>query len=130
MATMREPPKTMHRKAPPAALLRAFEDVVQPLRGAERRKMFGYPAVFVKGHMFAGLLRDVMILRLGTEDRERFLELPGAKPFVAMKGRVMKQWAVVPPAMTRAPAELCGWVSTALTYARSLPPKPVRRTGD
>ena len=35
------------------------------LRGVEQRKMFGYPALFVRGNMFAGLVRDTMILRLG-----------------------------------------------------------------
>lgn len=36
--------------------------VVVRLRGVEQRKMFGYPAVFVNGNMFAGLARDKMIL--------------------------------------------------------------------
>jgi len=95
----------MKWKPSPPALLRAFEEAVQSLSDAERRKMFGYPAIFVNGNMFAGLVRGTMILRLGEEDRERFLELPGAKPFVAM-GRRMKEWAVVPPAMVKSESEL------------------------
>jgi hypothetical protein len=65
-----------------------------------------------------------MVLRLSDADRARTLQLPGAKPFVAMKGRVMKQWAVVPPGMLK---ELSAWVRQALRYGRSLPPKPSRR---
>ena len=90
--------------------------------------MFGYPAVFVNGNMIAGLVRDRMAIRLAAGDRERFLVLPGATPFIAMKGRVMKQWAVVPPAMLKSPAQLGRWLTRALAHGRSLPAKPVRRS--
>jgi TfoX/Sxy family transcriptional regulator of competence genes len=114
-------------KGSPARLVRAFDDAVQPLRGVERRKMFGYPAIFVNGNMVAGLVRSAMILRLGETERARFLELPGAKPFIAMKGRVMKQWAIVPPAMLESGSVLKPWLRKALAHGRSLPPKAVRR---
>ena len=77
--------------------------------------MFGYPAVFVNGNMFAGLVRDTMILRLGETDRERFLALPGARHFVAMGGRRMNEWMVAP--------RLKSWLRKALARGRSLPPK-------
>jgi TfoX/Sxy family transcriptional regulator of competence genes len=112
--------------APPANV-QAFARVTARLRGVEARKMFGYPAVFVNGNMIAGLVRDRMVIRLGAEERERFLSLPGATPFIAMKGRVMKQWAVVPPAMVKSPARLGRWLARALAHGLSLPPKPVRR---
>lgn len=89
--------------------------------------MFGYPAVFVGGNMFAGLVRESMILRLGEKGVERFLELPGARPFIAMRGRRMKAWAVVPPAMIRSRSELEGWLRKALAHGRSLPPKVAKR---
>jgi len=112
----------------PAALVQRFALATGRLRGVESRKMFGYPAVFVNGNMIAGLVRDRMVIRLAAEDRERFLALPGATPFIAMKGRVMKQWAVVPPAMLKSSAQLGRWLTRALAHGRSLPPKPVRRS--
>jgi hypothetical protein len=45
-----------------------------------------------------------MILRLGAADVETFLDLPDVTPFIAMGGRRMKQWIVVPPAMLKYPA--------------------------
>lgn len=111
----------------PPALVRTFEEAVQSLSGAERRKMFGYPAIFANGNMFAGLMRDSMVLRLREEDRRQFLELPGATPFVAMAGRVMKQWVVVPPAMLQSKPQLQAWLGKALAHARSLPPKAAKR---
>lgn len=115
-------------KPAPPGLVRVFESAVRPLAGTTHRKMFGYPAIFVRGNMFAGLVRDRMILRLGEDDRRRFLERVGATPFVAM-GRPMKQWAVVPPAIVESPARLRPWLRRALAHGRSLPPKPARRVG-
>jgi TfoX/Sxy family transcriptional regulator of competence genes len=117
----------MKWKPSPPALVRAFEDATESLREAERRKMFGDPAIFINGSMFAGLVQDTMILRLGEKDKERFLELPGAKPFVAMNGRVMKQWVVVPPAMMKSKSELKVWLGKALAHGRSLPAKVSKR---
>ena len=116
----------MKSAASPPALVRAFDHAVEALAGAERRPMFGYPAMFVNGNMFAGLVRDMMILRLTAKDRDRLLATPGAKPFVAMKGRVMKQWAVVPPAMLKSPRQIRRWLGKAMVYGRSLPPKATR----
>lgn len=114
------------RPSPPA-LVRAFERATRSLGGAEHRKMFGYPAAFVGGRMFAGLFQDGMVLRLGDEDRARFLGLPGATPFVAM-GRQMKEWVVLPPAVLGSPRALAGWLGKALAHGRVLPPKPARAT--
>jgi TfoX/Sxy family transcriptional regulator of competence genes len=112
----------------PPGLVRTFERAVRPLAGTTRRKMFGHPAILVHGNMFAGLVRDRMILRLGDGDRRRFLEREGATPFVAM-GRPMKQWAVVPSAIVESPARLRPWLRRALAHGRSLPQKPARRVG-
>ena len=118
---------TKLRAPSPPALVARFETAVRPLRGVSRKSMFGYPAVFVNGNMFAGLLRGSLLLRLGDDDRAQFLRLPGAAPFIAMKGRVMKQWAVVPPSMLTAGPSLSRWLGRALAYGQSLPPKPSGR---
>ncbi len=110
----------------PPGLVRAFDAAVDSLRGVERRKMFGYPAIFLRGNMVAGLVRDRMILRLGEKDRAAFLTLRGAKPFIAMRGRVMKQWAVVPPSMLKSRATLKGWLARSLVHGRALAPKRAR----
>lgn len=88
--------------------------------------MFGYPAIFVNGNMFAGLVRNAMVLRLGEDHRKQFLQLPGAKPFIAM-GRRMTEWVVVPPAMRKSESDLKRWLGTALEHGRSLPAKAATR---
>ncbi len=114
------------RKPSPPRLVRAFETAVHPLKGTTQRKMFGYPAIFLRGNMVAGLFRNRMVLRLSDRDLERFLALEGAAPFIAM-GRTMRQWALVPPAMAMSPARVRPWLGRALAHARTLPAKPVRR---
>jgi TfoX/Sxy family transcriptional regulator of competence genes len=109
--------------------VRAFENAARSVSGVEQRKMFGYPAVFVNGNMFAGLVRDKMILRLGMADVKKFLELPGATPFIAMGGRRMKQWVVVTTAMLKSQQALKPWLSRALAHGRSLPAKVSRPRG-
>ena len=110
------------RPSPPA-LVAAFERAARGMRAAEQRKMFGYPAVFVNGNMFAGLVRDTMILRLGETDRTKLLALPGARHFVAMGGRRMKEWMVVPSVVLKSPPRLKSWLGKALARSRALPPK-------
>src|SRR3989442_2029665 len=99
----------------PDALIQQFGRAVEGLPGVESRKMFGYPAVFVNGNMFAGLFHDSMILRLNAEDRDTF---PGAAPFEPMPGRPMREYVVAPgvgarlddaaPHVAPASAEFCG----------------------
>ena len=120
-----ERPRRQWLPSPPA-LVRAFEDAVHPLRDVKQRKMFGYPAVFVNGNMFAGLVRDRMILRLGEPDRDEFLALPGATSFIAM-GRRMREWVDVPPAVVKSEPNLRTWLRKALTRGRALPAKGPRR---
>ena len=118
--------KMTAEKPSPPRLVRAFEAAVRPLGGTTQRRMFGYPAIFLHGNMVAGLVRERMILRLSQLDRERFLAIEGAEPFIAM-GRSMRQWVVVPPVMATSSARLRPWLRRALTYGRSLPAKPARR---
>lgn len=53
--------KMTAKKPSPPRLVRAFEAAVRPFTGTTQRKMFGYPAIFLRGNMVAGLVRDRMI---------------------------------------------------------------------
>jgi TfoX/Sxy family transcriptional regulator of competence genes len=114
-------------QAAPAGLVRTFDELVQPLPGVERRKMFGYPCAFFQGQMFAGLFADSMFLRLAEEDRARFLALEGAGPFTPMAGRPMREYVVIPPAMLEDPSVIAPWLDRALSYAASLPAKEPKK---
>jgi hypothetical protein len=85
--------------------------------------MFGYPAAFFQGQMFAGLFQTSMTLRLAEADRARFMTIDGALPFEPMPGRSMREYVVVPSALLAQPSELSAWLDRSLAYAASLPPK-------
>src|SRR5207237_9424032 len=78
------------KKSPPE-LVRAFDRLVPATRAVERRTMFGYPAAFVGGNMFAGLHEDRFVLRLGDEDLADAKRL-GAKDFEPMPRPALKGW--------------------------------------
>ena len=104
----------------PTALIEQFGRAVEDLRAVEARKMFGYPAVFLNGNMFAGLFQDSVVLRLSAEDRGT---LPGATPFEPMPGRPMREYVVAPASVVDSPKQFRTWLERARSFAASLPPK-------
>jgi TfoX/Sxy family transcriptional regulator of competence genes len=106
----------------PDALVRRFEIAVKNIPEAEIRKMFGYPAGFLRGNMFTGLFQEDMILRMSPEDRADAGK-QGAKSFEPMPGRPMKEYIVVPPRVLDSPGELKKWLAKSVSFARTLPPK-------
>lgn len=115
----------------PQELVDAFDAAMAGFPVAERRKMFGYPAAFANGNMFAGVHQSSFVLRLPEEERAEFLRIPGAGAFEPMPGRPMREYVVVPPDMLGRPAELSTWIERSLAYASSLQPKakkPRRRS--
>jgi TfoX/Sxy family transcriptional regulator of competence genes len=105
------------------ALVARFDAAAARFPEAERRKMFGYPALFVGGNLVTGLFAESWMIRLGDEDRAALLKLPDAGPFEPMPGKPMKGYARLPAAVVADDAQLDDWVRRAIAFGRSLPPK-------
>ncbi|MCU0505806.1 MAG: TfoX/Sxy family protein [Chloroflexi bacterium] len=114
--------KPTFRKSPPELIAR-FADVAGRHPEGRQRKMFGYPALFVRGNYAAGLYEDHWVVRLAPDDLELALSLPGGSPFSPMPGRGMKGWASLPDDVVADDARLDAWIDRALDFAASLPPK-------
>jgi TfoX/Sxy family transcriptional regulator of competence genes len=112
-------------KSPPE-LMALFGQIMAALPMAETRKMFGYPAGFANGQMFASLFGDNFILRLPEPERELFIKRHSSRLFEPMPGRPMKEYVVVPPALLKPSQQLDDWLAKALAYAQSLPPKTAK----
>lgn len=110
------------RKSPPE-LVDLFERAVPRGRGIERRKMFGYPAAFLNGHLFAGLHQESFVVRLPEADCERAGAEHRTRAFEPMPGRQMREYVVVPEPVLGEPRTLAAWLARSIRYARSLPPK-------
>ncbi len=112
------------KKSPPE-LIAAFARVVPAGGGAERRPMFGYPAAFVNGNMFAGLHEDRVVLRLDAAGIAEAKQ-EGAADFEAM-GRRMSGWVAVTGPLTADEPALRRWVARAFRHTATLPPKARRK---
>lgn len=113
-------------KKSPAALVAAFEKAAPRDPRVKRRPMFGYPALFLNGNMFAGTFEEKVVVRLAEAERSALLAKKKVTPFEPMPGRPMKEYVVVPAAAVRRPAELAGWIEKAFAYALTLPAKASR----
>jgi TfoX/Sxy family transcriptional regulator of competence genes len=109
-------------KSPPELVAR-FDAVAERHAEAQRRKMFGYPALFVGGNLVTGLFADSWMIRLAETDLDELLGLPGAAPFSPMAGRTMKGYATLPPDVVADDAALDGWLDRAIALGKTLPAK-------
>jgi TfoX/Sxy family transcriptional regulator of competence genes len=109
-------------RAAPAPLVARFDHAVAALPEIQQRKMFGCPAAFMNGHMFAGVFQASLFVRLAEKDRMELIQKKGATPFAPMPGRVMREYVVLPPSIVESEARLTAWLWRALRYVASLPP--------
>jgi len=108
---------------PPPELVERFEALARRLPWAERRKMFGYRALFVGGNLVTGLFASSWMIRLPDDARSELLALPGARPFEPMPGRPMRGYAVLPDDVVADDERLEAWVRRAIDHATTLPAK-------
>ena len=111
----------MEWKKTPPALAAKFDRAAPKDPKVVRKPMFGYPALFLNGNMFAGTFQDKVVARLAETERERAMKA-GAKRFEPMPGRPMGEYVEV-PAKDMSPAGLKRWMTSALAYADTLEPK-------
>jgi TfoX/Sxy family transcriptional regulator of competence genes len=108
------------------------EDLADRVRAAlpaaeavTERRMFGGLAFMLGGHMFCGVVKDSLMVRLGPDAAERALDQPHVRP-MDFTGRPMKGMIFVDPDGLH-DADLRHWVAAAVSHARGLPPKHAKR---
>jgi TfoX/Sxy family transcriptional regulator of competence genes len=111
-------------KAPPD-LAERFSATVSALPGAQVRKMFGYPAGFVNGHLFTGIFASSWFVRLPDDQRSK-LAAAGGTEFSPMPGRPMREYLVMPDTLASDAEAAEPWVRHALAFVSQLPPKAKR----
>ena len=118
-------PDTPKFEKPAPALVERFDTVLDRLAGPEvtRRPMFGHPCAWVGGNMATGLFAQQWWVRLAPDRLEAVLDAGETTTFQVMPGRDMKGYAVMPPAVVADDAQVEAWVSEALAYTASIPPK-------
>lgn len=109
----------------PAALVEQFARILPADPAVEPRKMFGYPAGFVRGSFFAGLFQDTLVLRLTPATCAAAREA-GWTDFEAFPGRSMTNWVRATPALLKDEKKLRTWVAKAFQDQLAAPPKAAR----
>jgi TfoX/Sxy family transcriptional regulator of competence genes len=117
-------------KKSPQELVDRFGSAAAAFPAAEKKKMFGYPSLFIQGNLTAGLFQDRVMMRLSPADRERFLKLPGARMFAPMPGRPMKDYVEVPESVLQEPGDFRGWLAKSVSFVETLPPKKKKPKGE
>lgn len=84
--------------------------------------MFGCPAAFANGNLFACLFEGHVVVRLDAP-RRAVLQRAGGVPFQPM-GRVMREYLLLPDSAVMNRRRLENWIAKAFAYASALPAKP------
>ncbi len=107
----------------PQNLVDLFAECLPDDPRVQRRKMFGYPAAFVNGNMFAGVFGDQIFARLALTRRQALERVHGPLPFEPMAGRPMKDYTRLPDGALADEAAVADLMAGALAFAAALPPK-------
>ena len=91
------------------------------------RPMFGNVSAFVNGNMFFGLFGNDLFVRLSPQDQTLLLKERGASNLEPMKGKVMKDYVVMPSSWKEKPETIRGWVSKSLGWSSKLPSKKTKK---
>jgi TfoX/Sxy family transcriptional regulator of competence genes len=102
-------------------LAERIRDVIDTSREVSERKMFGGLAFMVGGNMACGVVTDKLMLRLGPEGTLAALSQPHVRE-MDFTGKAIRTMVFVEPDGLGG-AELARWVTEAVSYAASLPPK-------
>ena len=102
-------------------LAERVREVLPDPAAVREQKMFGGLAFMAGGHMFCGIMKDELMLRVGPEAAEQALTRRHVRP-MDFTGRPMKGMVLVGKDGLKG-AALRRWVDTAMAFARDLPPK-------
>lgn len=100
------------------SLIDAFDAALPRRALVVRRKMFGYPAAFVNGNLFAGLHQEDVLVRLSPEKRVELLG-QGGRLWEPTPGRTLREYVLLPVKCDE--STRVRWIRQAFEYAAKLP---------
>jgi TfoX/Sxy family transcriptional regulator of competence genes len=108
-------------------LAHRLEERLDGVRGVTSKEMFGGIAFLVDGKMFIGVVKDELMVRVGKEHHDVFLQRPGART-MDFTGRPMRGYVFVAPEGFRSDKALHDWVEAGLAFTRTVvAKKPARK---
>ena len=100
-----------------------IREIVGAGNALTEQRMFGGLAFMINGYMtVAASGKGGLMLRVDPAQTSALLKRPHTRPFV-MRGRELDGWLRVDAEGVRTKRQLESWVTRAVAYAHSLPPK-------
>ena len=102
-----------------------IRDVLGNLPRISERRMFGGIAFLADGHMFVGIVGDVLMARVGPEAYPAALKRKHVRE-MDFTGKPMKGYVYVDPPAIAGDEELEEWVLQCRAFVKTLPPKQAK----
>ena len=107
------------------ALAERIRNALRNRHGVTERKMFGGIAFMLRGHMFAGILDDTLMARVGPQNYERALSENGVRK-MDFTGRPMRGYVFVEAQAVQSDADLKRWLERCAEFVGTLPAKTTK----
>ena len=106
----------------PSEELSKFLDERMASFDVKKKKMFGCPVYFANDNMISGVFENDIFIRLSEQDRKKIIsESDEVIPFEPVKGRVMKEYVVLPDSLYNDPEKFHELLRSSYEYVISLP---------
>ena len=103
-------------------LIARIRPIIKRRKGYSEKKMFGGICFMINGNMCVGPWKGSLIVRLPKDDHDQTQSEPFVRP-MDITGKVMKGWAMVEPEGIQEEEQLASWISRAVKFVNTLPPK-------
>ena len=103
-------------------LAKRLSGVFKRRKGASEKKMFGGVAYMLNGHMCCGIVKDMLVVRVGPEAYEEALKEKNVRP-MDFTGRPMKGYVYVEPKGIESDDNLKSWTERGMKFVKTLQPK-------
>lgn len=97
-------------------------EVLAEQDGLVEKKMFGGLAFMVRGNLALSVIKDELLVRVGSDGIDSAVTHPHARQ-ANMAGRIMKGWVMITAEGCTDDEDLEAWVKRGVDFALSLPPK-------
>ena len=91
----------------------------------EEKKMFGGLCFMLSNHMCCGIVKDMLMARVGPDNYEHCLEKKYARE-MDFTGKAMKGMVYVSADGIESDSDLAEWVKICTGFVQSLPPKKAK----
>jgi TfoX/Sxy family transcriptional regulator of competence genes len=114
-------------KKPSEKLSKFLEERISAF-DVKKKKMFGCPIYFANDNMLTGVFENDIFIRLSEKDRNKIIsENDEVMPFEPVKGRVMKEYVVLPDSLYNNPEKFHELLNSSYDHVSSLPAKKKKK---